>query len=155
MITPARAEQIRHDLEGKDVPGGPRYFDKDGRPIPLWRWVVLIENEMYCRVAETHLWPGIRISTVWLGLNHGFGESPSFFETMVLTAHDGWGDTERYGSLPAAKFGHQCQVQIWQVKRWWMLLHVWLLDPVRCAIACVLAVPLLIAFRLLGGRKQP
>ncbi len=91
MMTPERARQIRRDLEGEYDPGPPRHFDKDGRPIPLWRWVVLFENIPYRLVAETHLWPGIRVSTVWIGLDHGSGRQPLFFETMVFTPHDGWG----------------------------------------------------------------
>ncbi len=130
MMTPKKAEQIRRDLEGKDSPGALHHFDKDGRQIPLWRWVVLFENMPYCRVAETHLWPGIRISTVWLGLDHGWGDRRLIFETMVFTPYEGWDDTDRYGSLAEARWGHACFCAKWELRRWGMLLHIFLLGPV-------------------------
>lgn len=51
---------------------------------------------------------GYRISTVFLGLDHSFGDGPPLlFETMVFTGDD-WGDLEceRYSTYDEAEAGH-------------------------------------------------
>ena len=49
------------------------FYDRQGNPMTLETWVRACENP---RVAETMLPDGTWISTVWLGMDHGFGEGP-------------------------------------------------------------------------------
>jgi hypothetical protein len=62
---------------------GPMCYDREGKPLTSWRARVGIEK----RVAETTLPDGKWVSTVWLGLDHGYGSGPPLiFETMVFAA---------------------------------------------------------------------
>jgi hypothetical protein len=63
------------------------HYDRQGQPIDLWGWADLMEDPEYRRVAETVLFDGTWISTVWLGLDHSFGDEPPplIFETMVFS----------------------------------------------------------------------
>lgn len=82
------------------------YYDWDGKPIDLWAWVALMEANMDRHVADDQVGL-VRVSTVWLGLNHNFtGEGPPLiFETMVFGGvHDE--DQWRYPSGAAALAGH-------------------------------------------------
>ena len=62
------------------------YYDVHGDPISLDDWGRLFEDMAYRRIEETelafsngHVW----ISTVWMGLDHSFGNGPPLiFETM-------------------------------------------------------------------------
>jgi hypothetical protein len=59
------------------------------------------------QLHEEHL-PGIRVSTVFLGLDHNYfrGPRPVLFETMVFGGpHDG--STWRYSTWDAAEVGHR------------------------------------------------
>lgn len=47
----------------------------------------------------------VRVSTVFLGLDHGWGDTPALFETMVFINGDG-GDMERYATWEEAEAGH-------------------------------------------------
>jgi len=61
------------------------------------------------RVAETEAITDVRVSTVFLGLDHGFGGTPLLFETMVF---GGEADMEcwRYSTWDAAQAGHDAVV---------------------------------------------
>jgi hypothetical protein len=71
---------------------GPRYFDRQGFPIPTVDGVepVLVwarmREEDDAIVAVDELPDRSRLSTVWLGLDHGFGGRPLIFETMRFSA---------------------------------------------------------------------
>ncbi len=71
----------------------------------LFAWAWWIEKNLEARrVAETRL-GAVRISTVFLGLNYGFGGSPLWFETMIFGGGmDGvqW----RYATWDEAAKGH-------------------------------------------------
>lgn len=57
------------------------------------------------RYIAKHTIDGVFVSTVFLGLNHGFGETDLWFETMIFGGpHDGY--QERYETLDEAKAGH-------------------------------------------------
>ena len=75
-----------------------RYFDKLGNPITRELWSTLFKD-----ILED----GTKISTVWLGLNHQFGNGPPLiFETMVFGGkYDG--EQERYSTLEEAQNGHK------------------------------------------------
>lgn len=91
---------------GEDPPY-PRYFDRDGEPLKLMEWARLVEEDEYRRVAWDELPGGVRVSTVWVGINYEWhpDRPPLIFETMILGGpHDGrqW----RYATLAAAAAGH-------------------------------------------------
>lgn len=62
------------------------------------------------RVALDEVAPGIEVSTVFLGIDHGSGNgSPILFETMVFGDYGG-GDTQRYATWDEAAAGHCAKV---------------------------------------------
>ncbi len=101
---------------------GPRYYDKYGKPLKLLEWAKLLEKPGYKRIDHTKLWWGGFVSTIWLGVNHGWGSGPPLcFETMVF----GWRkwnspsfhsdfDQVRYSDLAEARNGHIAMVKKWQ-----------------------------------------
>jgi hypothetical protein len=95
------------------------YYDKAGRPITLDEWATLREDGEYFRVAETTVADRWWVSTVWLGIDHGFGlGEPVIFETMVFDrAADGADryfdlEMERYSTEVDARLGHERMVQL-------------------------------------------
>jgi hypothetical protein len=69
-----------------------RYFDRQGFPIPARDgveptlvWAQMREHDDAI-VAVDPLPDGSRLSTVWLGLDHGFSGPPLIFETMRFSA---------------------------------------------------------------------
>lgn len=96
-------------LMGLDV--GTHYYARDGQPITMRRWCELMEDIAYRHVAATAITDTIHVSTVWLGLDHGFGlhgGEPIIFETMCFGAQDpGDEDCERYSTLEDALAGHE------------------------------------------------
>lgn len=81
------------------------YYDRDGRPLTLHEWAAGFEDPEYKRVDEDDV-GGVRVSTVWLGLDHGHGAGrPLIFETMVFGGV-GDGDVWRYATEAEALAGH-------------------------------------------------
>ena len=69
---------------------GPDFYDRRGDPLTVREYAALHQFRSYCRVAETFIGP-LRVSTVWLGLDHRWLATPSeaplppvIFETMVF-----------------------------------------------------------------------
>jgi hypothetical protein len=69
----------------------PMYYDRQGFPIPgdgtkdgaVLAWARMKDGrDDYNIVAKDELPDGSRLSTVWLGLDHGFAGPPLIFETM-------------------------------------------------------------------------
>lgn len=108
------------------------YYHRDGRPIlermangddttevrQLWRDMEDPFSEDARFVASTTL-RGVRVSTVFLGLNHQHGLDeglpPLIFETMIFGGrHDQ--TTIRYSTEERARGGHEAVVS---VIRWW------------------------------------
>jgi hypothetical protein len=103
------------------------FYDRHGRPIEMLDWAAKIEDRDYSVVAH-HWVRGWMVSTVWIGLDHGFGMShaPLIFETMIFAPKDvtigreDWEDSddaagtmadldqyqERYATEAAAQAGH-------------------------------------------------
>lgn len=96
------------------------YFDRQGRPMGLLEWAQHIEDREYAVVAQ-HWVRGWMVSTVWLGIDHGFATMfggglhvPVIFETMVFPPGDEAGEhgvmseeyCERYATEAAAQAGH-------------------------------------------------
>ena len=95
------------------------YYDKLGQPMELFDWARRFNNFDYKRVAKDILPNGTVISTVWLGMDHGFGEGkPLIFETMVFLSEADYReeDIERYSTEEEAKTGHKRMVEKWRNK---------------------------------------
>lgn len=93
------------------------YYDKDGTIISTEVWAAKFEDFPYRRVAETTLSDGTWVSTVWLGVDHQFGEGPPLiFETMVFQSRETTQslDMVRYCTLDEAEGGHLKMVVRWQ-----------------------------------------
>lgn len=91
-----------------------RYYDKDGSPLTLHEWSSKYTNE-YKRVAQTNVAGKYNVSTIWLGLDHRYGEgAPLIFETMVFPI-DSFSDLDcdRYSTLAQAEAGHAAMVEKW------------------------------------------
>lgn len=96
-------------------------MDKNGEVVATHN---VIEWERWMEFNRRVAWTMVgkyEISTVFLGLNHGFGDVPLWFETMVFEPasesprHDL--DMERYRTLDEARRGHDRMVAKWQAKR--------------------------------------
>ena len=78
-----------------------KYFDIDGRPVTFRQHLA---GEKWQLVDEA---AGYRISTVFLGLNHAYGDyTPLIFETMCFGEgeYDQW--QESYATKAEAESGH-------------------------------------------------
>ena len=86
----------KYILEGKE----PKLVDD------ILEWGRWFENTATRRVAYTELANDVRISTVFLGLDHSFGNGkPLLFETMIFGGeHDDY--CERYSTWGEAEVGH-------------------------------------------------
>ena len=98
------ARRLRAALrEGAQV--STRYYDLAGNPISFDDWVRAFEGPR--QIGDTTVGE-VRVSTVWLGLDHNFFSSgpPLIFETMVFGGpHDEWCD--RYSTEDEARAGHE------------------------------------------------
>ena len=68
---------------------GPIYYDINGMPISMKRWAELFEGGEGRPLLRTDVWGDGRaiVSTVWLGLDHSYGNGPPLiFETLVFYA---------------------------------------------------------------------
>lgn len=68
-------------------------------------------------VKQQELKNGLYVSTVFLGLDHSFGEGPPLlFETMVFPKKGDFTDmdTERYSTYEEAEKGHKKMVNKWK-----------------------------------------
>lgn len=94
----------------------PNKFILDGHtPVPehdLFKWGTWFENAENCKVAQTEV-NGAKVSTVFLALNHNFGEgTPILFETMIF-GNDEFEDFQwRYSTWEQAEAGHEKAVSM-------------------------------------------
>jgi hypothetical protein len=88
-------------------------LDAVGEPVPepdVGRWSAWFERSDECRVVRQEMVGDVRVSTVFLGMDHGYGEGPAvLWETMVF---GGPLDEEqdRYTSRADALAGHAAMV---------------------------------------------
>jgi hypothetical protein len=84
-----------------------RWYDKEGQPIKdLVAWAKLLDDKEYSRVGLFER-PWVKVSTVWLGLNHNWGKGdPLIFETMAFAPGMVEVCQERYSTLAQAEAGH-------------------------------------------------
>ena len=81
------------------------FYDRNGNPMSLQEWSRTSKNVR--RVAHEELEGGVRVSTVWLGLDHSMdADPPIIFETMIFGGDFGQQD-QRYSTEAEALAGHQ------------------------------------------------
>lgn len=93
-----------------------RCYDKAGNPI-TWAAVMAVRYDRdgrisdYARIGEDTVGE-TRVSTVWMGLDHQFGDGPPLiFETMCLGGdHDA--ECFRYATEQEAIEGHRRMVEL-------------------------------------------
>jgi hypothetical protein len=93
------------------------HYDRQGNAMTLMEWAKSFETDKR-RVAETTLLNGRLVSTVWMGLNHQFGNGPPLiFETMVFGSKEDMRDLDcdRYSTEAEAIAGHARMVEKWSV----------------------------------------
>ena len=88
-------------------------YDREGKEVGLYEWDKLFEDMEYRRVGWTRLWWGGDISTVWLGLDHGFGGRRVTFETMGFGLFGRELCCLRYATTEEAERGHKAMVKYW------------------------------------------
>ena len=77
----------------------------------LLTWARFFEDIKNRRVAEDII-DGVRISTVFLGIDHNFGNGePLLFETMIFGG-DNYDYQERYATWTEAEAGHQRAIEL-------------------------------------------
>ena len=82
-----------------------KFYGKDHKEMTLHEWGAKMEDWDYKRV-EKDIIDDVEISTVWLGIDHSFGDGPPIiFETMIFGGkHDDF--CERYETETDALDGH-------------------------------------------------
>ncbi len=96
----------------------PTYYKRDGMPYDesdVIQWAKDFEKEDR-RVAKDILPDGKVVSTVFLGLDHNFGEGPPLiFETMIFLSEKDSDevDCDRYSTEEQALKGHKTMVKKW------------------------------------------
>lgn len=85
---------------------------KEAKSVDLMTWAKWFENFENRRVDQTIINPEIRVSTVFLGLDHSFGDGPPLlFETMIFDGEDDEYQ-ERYSTWDEAEKGHEKAVAV-------------------------------------------
>lgn len=90
------------------------YYDRDGNQIDIEQFMELVIQPEYKRVDFTQIkanYDKIEISTVWLGIDHGFGLGKEIFETMVFGGNIN-GHQRRYATELEALTGHNEVVEL-------------------------------------------
>lgn len=84
-----------------------KFYDREGKEIKLLEWTRMIENPKYRVVKQTAV-KKVRVSTIWLGLDHGFGKGPPLiFETIIFDKDSELDQREeKYSTLEEAIAGH-------------------------------------------------
>ena len=86
------------------------YFDLDGEPITQTEWIALLGDEHAKRIAWTDLPGDVKVSTIWLGLDHNFGFTGPPLILIFGGPHNGW--QVRYPNRVAALAGHDQAVEL-------------------------------------------
>lgn len=83
-------------------------YDRSGEPISMMKYLMLFSDKRYQQVAYDEI-GDYSISTVWLGIDFGFGVSdePVIFETMIFGPSGALSQEQyRYTSETEALAGH-------------------------------------------------
>jgi len=93
-------------------------LDEDGNVVPatMLEWSTWSQaNRVHRVIEQTFLEGNIKVSTVFLGLNHGWEPGkPHWFETMIFGPEntDEMDYCERFATLKEARAGHQSAI-VW------------------------------------------
>jgi len=81
------------------------FYDQEGRPMEIMEWGRARQDLANIIVARDER-DEIMVSTVWIGIDHGWGQGPPIiFETMIFGGkHDQY--QERYATRDEALAGH-------------------------------------------------
>lgn len=82
-------------------------YDRQGQPITIPEWGRLHRDPDYVTVAQDKVGDRL-ISTIWLGLDLGWGPQPVIFETMIFGEDDA--RCVRYATEAQARDGHTVTV---------------------------------------------
>jgi hypothetical protein len=96
------AEEFEAILDERGIPRAipifklPKYFHRDGQPIlsnellsDFAQWALMFEDTKARIVGSTQTLYGERLSTVWLGLEHGYNRGkPLIFESMLFAPEE-------------------------------------------------------------------
>jgi hypothetical protein len=86
--------------------------DKSYTSCDVMKWCDQFEN-MERHVADEVI-DGFRVSTVWLGLDHNYGDGePLLFETMIFGKSDSYDEIymKRYSTWEEAEEGHRKAIE--------------------------------------------
>lgn len=98
------------ELDEFDLKFGIRHYDKLGMPMRMSDFVEKFEDWEYRHIC-TFTNAFCRVSTVWLGIDHGYNnETPIIFETMVFICGESI-DCDRYTTEAEARRGHDALVK--------------------------------------------
>lgn len=113
-IYDARAEELAAGVRDPDfwLKKDGMYFARDRHEISMAGWAARREVRAYWILDQTQF-PGFWLSTVWLGMDHGFGRGePIIFESTLFEGNpevDGLDDSvysDRYCTEQQALKGH-------------------------------------------------
>lgn len=106
-------------MRDHDPSHGRYVLDSQGNPVPepdLLKWGLWMERAIKHRiVSQVQLENGVKVSTVFLGLDHNFCMigPPLLWETMIFGGpHDQW--QQRYSTREDALLGHLQAVELAQ-----------------------------------------
>ncbi len=87
------------------------FYNREGNPIDSKIWGTLFADAEY-KILRQNKVRGSLVSTVWLGVDHSFGQgSPLIFETMIFGGRfDDY--QERYSTEQDALVGHQATLKL-------------------------------------------
>ena len=86
---------------------------KDAKPASLMEWAKWLEAAGKDRqVVVTDISDDVRVSTVFLGLDHNYLDTgpPLIFETLIFGGEHN-GDMDRYSTYEEAEAGHEVMVK--------------------------------------------
>ena len=91
------------------------YYSMNGEPLTMAEWAMLFEDTIGRTIGKTELQNGMSVSTVWVGIDHGFGRGDILiFETMVFPQEMSDHEQERYSTREQALAGHNRIVAKWR-----------------------------------------
>lgn len=83
------------------------YYDRQGKPMTRDEWIARFEYDMPYKIVAQESGPNWSVSTVWVGINHQFGDGPPLiFETLAHWPGEGE-YMARYATEDEAKAGHE------------------------------------------------
>jgi hypothetical protein len=80
------------------------YFDEDGNALTHDEYIEMLKGGKWQLISDIS---EVSVSTVWLGMDHGFGDAvPIIFETMVFGTNDPLNDEVMW------RYAHKWQAEL-------------------------------------------